>query len=270
MLHPDDFRLVCDVVRRRAAVVLGPGKEYLVEARLTSLARHEGTPSVAALVGALRSDPEGPLARKVAEAMTTHETSFFRDPKAFESLRDTVLPDLAVRRARERRIDIWCAAASSGQEPYSVAIALEEAAYFDEWEISILATDVSARILRRATEGRYSALEVSRGLTGERRDRWFVPEGDGWRLDDRIRSRVEFRELNLAAPWPALPRQDLIFLRNVLIYFDTPMKGVIVNNVARHLKPGGYLYTGHAESLQGVQHSLRQIAPAIYRNEPGR
>ncbi len=268
MLHPDDFRLVCDVVRRRAAVVLGPGKEYLVEARLTSLARHEGTPSVAALVGALRSDPEGPLARKVAEAMTTHETSFFRDPKAFETLRDTVLPDLAAGRARERRLDIWCAAASSGQEPYSVAIAFEEAGYFGEWEISILATDVSARILRRAAEGRYSALEVSRGLTGERRDRWFVPEGDGWRLDERIRSRVEFRELNLAAPWPALPRQDLIFLRNVLIYFDAPTKRTILDRVHEVLRPDGYLFLGGVETTVRLHDGFLRApggAPACYR-----
>jgi chemotaxis protein methyltransferase CheR len=255
-----DFEYVCRLVRDRSAVVLEPGKEYLVEGRLTPVARQLGLGSVSELVGRLRSGPDNGLTARVVEAMVTTETSFFRDLHPFESLRTTVLPDLIRRRAAEKRLDIWCAACSTGQEPYSVAILLRE--HFPGlagWRVGILATDLSGEVLGRAKEGRYSQIEVNRGLPAALLVKYFRQHGSAWELAEEIRRAVEFRELNLVRPWPALPRMDIVFLRNVMIYFDLDTKKTILGQVARLLRPNGYLLLGGAETTLNLDDSFRRV-----------
>jgi chemotaxis protein methyltransferase CheR len=255
-----DFEFVCRLVRDRSAIVLEPGKEYLVEGRLTPVARQLGLGSVSGLVGRLRTAPDNGLTARVVEAMATTETSFFRDHHPFETLRTAVLPELIRRRAGERRLDVWCAACSTGQEPYSFALLLRE--HFPDlagWRVNVLATDLSGEVLGRARAGRYTQLEVNRGLPAALLARYFRQHGTGWELAADVRKAVEFRELNLAKPWPVLPRMDLIFLRNVMIYFDPETKKAILGRAARQLRPGGYLILGGAETTLNLDDSFRRV-----------
>jgi chemotaxis protein methyltransferase CheR len=255
-----DFEFVCRLVRDRSAIVLEPGKEYLVEGRLTPVARQLGLDTVAGLVGRLRAAPDNGLAARVVEAMATTETSFFRDHHPFATLRTAVLPELIRLRAGERRLDVWCAACSTGQEPYSIALLLRE--HFPNlagWRVSILATDLSGEALGRGREGRYTQLEVNRGLPAALLARYFRQYGTSWEMSENIRRMVEFRELNLARPWPYLPRMDLVFLRNVMIYFDAETKRSILGRVARLLRPGGYLLLGGAETTLNLDDSFHRV-----------
>jgi chemotaxis protein methyltransferase CheR len=255
-----DYEYVCRLVRDRSAIVLDAGKEYLVEARLAPLAGRLQLGSVSELVGRLRAGPDGGLSARVIEAMVTTETSFFRDVKPFETLRKVVVPDLIRRRAAEKRLDVWCAACSTGQEPYSLAILLRE--YFPElagWRVNVLATDLSAEVLGRSKSGRYSQLEVNRGLPAPLLVKYFRQEAGEWELRDDVRRVVEFRELNLVRPWPPLPRTDLVFLRNVMIYFDVDTKKTILGRVAGLLRPDGYLLLGAAETTHNLSGSFRRV-----------
>jgi len=259
-MTPDDFEYVCRLVRDRAAVVLEPGKEYLVETRLAPVVRDLKLGSVGELVGRLRAGADPGLVVRVTEAMLTTETSFFRDATPFEALRACVLPDLIARRAAERRLNVWCAASSTGQEPYSLAILLRE--HFPQlagWSVNILATDLSTDVLGRARAGRYSQLEVNRGLPAALMLKYFRQHGTTWELADEIRAAVQFRELNLTRPWPALPRMDLVMLRNVMIYFDVETKKEILGRVARLLRPDGYLLLGGAETTLNLDDSFRRV-----------
>jgi len=255
-----DFEYVCRLVRDRSAVVLEAGKEYLVEGRLTPVARQLGLGSISALVGRLRAGPDDGLSARVVEAMVTTETSFFRDLHPFETLRTVVLPELIRKRGGERRLDIWCAACSTGQEPYSLAILLRE--HFPSltgWRVNILATDLSGEVLGRAREGRYSQIEVNRGLPAALLVKYFRQHGSTWELAEDVRRAVEFRELNLVRPWPPVPRMDLVFLRNVMIYFDVDMKKSILGRVARMLRPDGYMLLGAAETTLNLDDSFRRV-----------
>lgn len=255
-----DFEFVCRLVRERSAIVLEPGKEYLVEGRLSPVARQLGLESISGLVGRLRAAPDNGLAARVVEAMATTETSFFRDHHPFETLRTAVLPDLIRRRAGERRLDVWSAACSTGQEPYSFALLLRE--HFPNlagWRVNVLATDLSGEVLGRAREGWYTQMEVNRGLPAALLARYFRQRGSNWELSEDVRKTVEFRDLNLAGPWPVLPRMDLIFLRNVMIYFDPDTKKAILGRVARLLRPGGYLLLGGAETTLNLDDSFRRV-----------
>jgi chemotaxis protein methyltransferase CheR len=191
--------------------------------------------------------------------MVTTETSFFRDVHPFETLRTTVLPDLLRRRRAERRLGVWCAACSTGQEPYSFALLVRE--HFSElagWRVDILATDLSADVLARARAGRYGQIEVNRGLPAALLVKYFRQHGATWELNEDVRRMVEFRELNLTRPWPALPPADLIFLRNVMIYFDVETKRSILGRAARALRPNGYLLLGGAETTLNLCDSFRR------------
>lgn len=257
-MTPLDFDYVCRLVRDRSAVVLDAGKEYLVEARLTPLAGELCLGSVTELVGRLRAGDAG-LSARVVEAMVTTETSFFRDGQPFETLRKAVVPELLAARAAERRLDVWCAACSTGQEPYSLALLLRE--QFPElpgWRVNVLATDISADVLGRARAGRYTQLEVNRGLPAALLVKYFRQHGRDWELAEDVRRSVEFRELNLVRPWPALPPMDLVFLRNVMIYFDMGTKKEILGRVRRVLRPDGYLILGAAESTLSLDDSFRR------------
>jgi chemotaxis protein methyltransferase CheR len=248
-LSAASFNYIRAALRQRSAHHLEDDKVYLVETRLLALARRHGFPSVEELVVRLRARPNERWLDEIVEAMTINETFFFRDGYPFEVLRRDVLPELVRLRAGERRLTVWSAACSSGQELYSVAMLLREGfPELDGWDVRLIGSDISAAMLDRARGGRYSPLEVSRGLSPELLERYFERTEDGWRIKDDLRRRVEFLPINLSGPWPALPPFDLVLLRNVLIYFDAPTRERIFTKVHRALRPDGYLALGAAET----------------------
>ncbi len=255
-----DFAFLSQLLRDQCALVLEPGKEYLVKARLTPLAQRYGVASISQFIERLRRGGDDRLLTDVVEAMVTTETSFFRDIHPFETLKKSVLPRLIELRRPQRQLNVWFAASSSGQEPYSLAMLLKE--YFPElssWRMHLLATDLSQEMLRRSQAGRYSQLEVNRGLPTALLLKWFRQEGASWQLDERIRSMVTFTQMNLAQPWPAMPKWDLVFLRNVMIYFDNSVKTNVLGRVARVLHPDGYLLLGGAETTLNLDDSYYRI-----------
>lgn len=255
-----DFDYIRRLVHDGAAIVLEPGKEYLAESRLVPIARAEGFATIAELVARLQADPRSVLHRKVIEAMTTNETTFFRDVHPFEALRQHVLPELIAARETTRQLTIWCGASSSGQEPYTIAMVLRH--HFPAlagWTVRIVATDIARSMLERTREGLYSQLEVNRGLPAPMLVKWFTKEGTHWRVKPELRSMVETVELNLAGAWPALPACDVVFMRNVLIYFDVPTKQSILERVRRHLRPDGWLFLGGAETTLNVDDQFERV-----------
>lgn len=259
-LSSADCDCIRTLVRQRSGIVLEQEKTYLVETRLAALARREGFPSVDGLLGAFRARSSNGLHDKVVEAMTTNETSFFRDVQPFEALRQVVLPDLLQRRALQKRLFVWCAASSSGQEPYSLAMLLRDRfPTLAGWDVRILATDLSLEMLDRARKGVYSQVEANRGLSAPLLVKFFERQGLEWRLKDEIRRMVEFKQLNLIEPWPALPAPDIVLLRNVLIYFDVETKRVILGRVRRLLRPDGYLFLGGAETTLNLDDSFERV-----------
>ncbi len=252
-LENTNFEYIRKLVHERAAIVLEEGKKYLVEARLAPLAQREGFSSVQTLVAKLRAAPFNGLHQDVIEAMTTNETSFFRDRRPFEVMRNHVLPALLAKKADWKELAIWCAACATGQEAYSVAMLLQE--HFGGcpgWSVRILASDISNRMLARAQEGRYSQLEVNRGLPATLLVKYFQKDGLDWQLRDHIRRMVEFRQLNLAGAWPAFPLFDLVLMRNVLIYFDLETKKRILARLRTVTRPGSYLFLGTAETTLSI------------------
>jgi chemotaxis protein methyltransferase CheR len=248
-----DFAYVRDLVQRRSAVFLEDGKEYLVESRLLPVAQASGEGTLDRLVARLRGSPDGPLHTQVVEAMMTNETSWFRDHHPYHALESVILPDLLARRATQRRLTAWSAAAASGQEAYSIAMVLHERLAGDPtWELCVLATDLSAEMVRRIRAGRYSQLEVNRGLPAARLVRHFTRAGTEWQVNEALRRLVDARQLNLAAPFPPLPPVDVLFLRNVLIYFREETRRQIFDRVRRVLRPDGYLVLGGAETALNV------------------
>ena len=255
-----EFTYISEMVRTRSAIVLEPGKEYLVEARLAPLVRELGLESIGALVAKLRQPAGGPLADRVTEAMTTNETSFFRDVAPFQALRSTVLPEVVKARAGQRRLRIWCAASSSGQEPYSIAMTIDDA--FPElrhWDVEIVATDLSPTMVERGQRGLYKALEVNRGLPAPMLIKYFMKIGVDYEIKPEIRSMVQFSELNLIGAWPPFPTFDIVFLRNVLIYFDVDTKRTIFGRVKRLLAPDGFLFLGAAETTMNIDEGFERL-----------
>lgn len=256
-----DFDYIRNLVRDRSALVLEPGKEYLVESRLDPLARQEGFSSLPQLVKSLRADPSSDLHRKVVEAMTTNETSFFREIRVFEMFRKTILPDLLVRRASQRSLNFWCAASSAGQEPFSLAMLLQEhRPSLDAWDIKFIASDISTEMLARARLGCYNQLEINRGLPAQLLVKYFEKRGAAWKISEEIRRMVDFREINLIHSWPPLPRMDVIFMRNVLIYLDLETKKNILGKVSRLLDPSGYLFLGGSETTMNLEDSFEPVS----------
>ncbi|HET9623490.1 MAG TPA: protein-glutamate O-methyltransferase CheR [Kofleriaceae bacterium] len=250
------FNYVRQLVRDRAAIVLEEGKQYLVASRLSLLARREGLGSAQDVIDRLRAAPSGPWQRKVIEAMTTTETLFFRDGKPYDALKNTILPELIKLRAGERKLQLWSCACSSGQEPYSIAMLVRE--HFPQlasWDLRLVATDLSSEMLARSRTGRYSQLEVNRGLPSAFLQRYFDKVGDRsgveWQIRGELRKMIEFRELNLAGKWSMTPA-DIVFLRNVLIYFDIETKRHILGKVRKVLRPGGVLMLGTAETTMNL------------------
>jgi chemotaxis protein methyltransferase CheR len=255
-----EFDQVRKLLRQHSGMELKPGKEYLVQTRLQPIVADLGLTSVADLICALRQPSSNGLMRRVVEAMVITETSFFRDAHAFDALRQQVVPDLVERRQRERRLRIWSAACSTGQEPYSVAMILrEQVAELARWDMTLLATDVSQEVLQQARHGRYNQLEIKRGLSAPQLRRHFRRHVGNWEIKPELRQMVRFDTLNLARPWPHLPRMDLILLRNVMIYFDTSTKREVLRRVAEQLRPDGYLLLGGAERTFNLSDSFRRI-----------
>ncbi len=259
-LAPSDFDYIRDVVRRHSAIVLDPGKEYLVESRLVPLARQEGEPSIAGLVARMRRERTGALTGRVVDAMTTNETSFFRDSSPFDAMQRHVLPELVRARAAERRLSIWCGASSSGQEPYSLTMLLKDVlAASPDWTANVLATDLSREMLERTRAGRYSQLEVNRGLPVAMLVRHFDKVGTQWQVKQDLRAMVTTRLLNLAVPFPPIGTFDVVFLRNVLIYFDAATKQAVLQRVRQVLRPDGYLFLGGAETTLGIDDAFDRV-----------
>jgi chemotaxis protein methyltransferase CheR len=255
-----DFNIVRRLVEDRSGVVLDQGKQYLVETRLTPLARALSLDSISDLVARLRRDDGNGLHRRIVEAMVTTESSFFRDHHPFEALRNAVIPELIKRRQIERRLNIWCAATAAGQEPYSLALLLRE--HFPElatWKVSLLASDISQEMLARARAGRFNQIEVNRGLPATLLVKYFEQHGTDWQLQSSIRNMVDFQEINLTQAWPPLPPMDLILIRNVMIYFEVATKKTILGKMARLLRPDGYLLLGGAETTLNLDDSYARV-----------
>ncbi|QJR36465.1 CheR family methyltransferase [Gemmatimonas groenlandica] len=254
------FDYIRQVVLTRSAIVLEPGKEYLVESRLVPLAKVHGFATLDDFADAMTKAPFGTMHRQMVEAMTTNETSFFRDIHPFDALRKTILPEIIARKAATKQLNIWCAAASSGQEPYSVAMLLRE--HFPElqsWKFSFIATDLSNAVLAKARSGRYGQLEVNRGLPAPLMVKYFTKDGTEWIIRDDIRGMIDFRELNLIEKWPQLPVADIVMIRNVLIYFDIATKKQILKNIRSMMSPQGYLMLGGAETTMGLDDQFERV-----------
>jgi chemotaxis protein methyltransferase CheR len=260
-LAKPEFDYLRQLVREQSAIVLDDGKEYLVEMRLMSLARLEGCNTVDDFARRLRGQPFGATHRAVVDAMTTNETSFFRDLHPFETLKSTILPELIERRRDQRSLSIWCAACSSGQEPYSLAMLIRDRfpQLLSGWQLNLLAGDISQEMLRRAREGLFSQLEINRGLPAPLLVKFFEKDGSAWRIKDELRRMVRFHELNLIGSWPSLPPLDMLFIRNVLIYFDLETKRAILAKARRALKPDGLLFLGGAETTLNVDDAWERV-----------
>jgi len=255
-----DYEFVAKLLQERSAVVLEPGKQYLVESRLAPMVRKMNLGSISELITIARTAPRNGLPAQIVEAMVTTETSFFRDILPFETLRKSVLPELIQRRATTQALNIWCAACSTGQEPYSIAILLREHfPHLASWKIRLIASDLSRDVLARAREGMYNQIEANRGLPAALLVKYFQQHGNQWQLREDVRQAVEFFEINLAGAWPALPALDVVLLRNVMIYFDVSVKKNILGKVGRVLRPDGYLLLGGAETTFNIDESFERV-----------
>jgi len=251
-MNPNDLTLVCDLVRRKSGIDLDSAKEYLVEARLTPLARKLGLASSADVIQKLKMR-DAVVERDVVDAMTTNETSFFRDVTPFDALKKTVIPDLLVKRAAERRLSIWCAASSTGQEPYTIAmLLLENFPQLATWNLTFVASDLSRDVLKKAKAGKFSQLEINRGLPATMMVKYFRKQGLEWEIDAKLRNMIDFREVNLLETWPSMPPLDLVFIRNVLIYFTQDTKRQILGRIRQMLRPDAYLFLGVAETTMNI------------------
>jgi len=257
---PLDYDYLRKLLKDRSGLVLSVDKQYLVESRLTPLARKAGIASLGELVAKLRSNNER-LAVDVVEAMTTNESFFYRDKIPFDHFRDTIMPGLLAARARERRLRIWCAAASTGQEPYSLAMCLKEMKdKLVGWRVEILGTDLSTEVLEKAKAGVYSQFEVQRGLPIQMLVKHFSQVGDTWHISPEIRAMVQYRPLNLLSDFAHLGSFDVVFCRNVLIYFDQETKIGVLNRIAKLLDPEGFLVLGAAETVVGLTDAFKPLA----------
>ena len=249
-ITPADFMVIADLVRAKSGIVLGLDKAYLVESRLEQLVRNRRLSGLAEIAARLRTHSNDALAHEIVDAMTTNETLFFRDAKPFDHLRRH-LPVLHAANPPSQPLRIWSAAASSGQEPYSIAITAMEAG-LGQRPVHILGTDISAEQIARAKLGVYSDFEVQRGLPTPSLIKYFRKEAGGWRIIDPVRKLVDFRKWNLMEDLRPLGMFDLVFCRNVLIYFDPPTKRRVLDAVRERMAPGGLLYLGGAETTFGV------------------
>lgn len=262
-MNGPDFDFLCTAVKERSGIVLTPEKAYLVDNRLAPIARRTEHEDVPALLATLRTKKEEALLREVTDALTTNESFFFRDQKPFDAFRDIMLPHILETNASKRSLRIWCAACSSGQEPYSLAMILKDhAAKMEGWKIDIIGTDISHTILERAQEGSYTQFEVQRGLPAKYLVQYFQKENDLWIVSDVLKAMVSYKFFNLLDNLTPLGTFDIVFCRNVLIYFDPETKTKVLDNIAKSMVPNGFLTLGAAETIFGLSDS--------FVTEPGR
>ena len=256
-MTPLDYEFLRKLLKERSGLDLSADKQYLVESRLIPLARKAGLPGLAELVQKLKGGAEA-LTSEVVEAMTTNETFFFRDKVPFDHLKATIMPELLQARAARRSLRIWCAASSTGQEPYSIAMCLKElGSALTGWRVEIVATDLSLGVLEKSRAGLFSQFEVQRGLPIQLLVKHFVQTGELWQLNADIRSMVQFRQLNLLQDFSHLGVFDIIFCRNVLIYFDQDTKTNVFSRLSRIMEPDGFLMLGAAETVVGLTEAFK-------------
>ncbi|SHM40980.1 CheR family methyltransferase [Roseibium suaedae] len=259
-MTPAEFEFLQKFLKDRSGLVLSNDKQYLVESRLLPLAKAQKLDGLGPLIRILQRGGSSKLADDVVEAMTTNESFFFRDKTPFEHFNDTMLPALLQSRARTKTLKIWCAAASSGQEPYSLGICLKEAgAKMAGWRTRILGTDLSMEVLEKAKAGLYSQFEVQRGLPIQMLLKYFDQKGDLWQISPELRAMIEWRKLNLLESFTHLGEFDILFCRNVLIYFDQPTKTQVLDRLAKMIPEDGYLVLGAAETVVGLSDAFRPV-----------
>jgi len=254
------FAYLRKLIYDNSAIVLEADKRYLLEARLGPMLTRERLASFDELVARLNGSNAGPLRQRVLEAVTTHETSFFRDLHPFEMFRKTVVPRLLNERSASKRLNIWCAASSTGQEPYSIAFIIKECGLqLGGWTVDFTATDLSEEVLARARSGLFNQLEVNRGLPVPMLIKHFDKVGLEWQVKADLRKMINFRKVNLMEAWPAMPEMDVVFMRNVLIYVAAATKKRIFDRLARVIRPGGYLFLGTVESTHSLTEQFQPI-----------
>ena len=259
-VRDDGFDLVRRLVRDQAAIVLDSGQAYLLDARLGPVAKDLGFGSVSQLVAELRDGRRPELRDLVVEAMTTNETSFFRDVTPFQVMERELLPSMIAARGANRTLRIWCGACSSGQEPVSIGIMLLEShPELADWSVTIDATDINRAMVDRTRAATYSQLEVNRGLRAPLLLKYFRRKGLAWTVEPIIRSMIRAEPMNLVEPWTVRGPYDFVFMRNVLIYFDAKTKREILERIARVLAPDGYLFLGGAETTVGVHERFERL-----------
>lgn len=257
-MTPQNFEIYRKLLKEKSGLIITPDKGYLLESRLNPIAKKMGLADLDALAAQLLKPNSTALITEVIEAMTTNETSFFRDQRPFDLFKDYVLPEMTKLRSGQKSIKIWCAAASSGQEPYSLSMIMKDRqkAAMAGWNCSILGTDISIDILNQAKEGLYSQFEVQRGLPIQMLMSYFTQEGDRWRISNEIKSMVKYEMFNLLNSMTNLGKFDIIFCRNVLIYFDEATKRDILDRMSKQLAPDGFLFLGGAETVIGITQSF--------------
>ncbi|MBT5013423.1 MAG: protein-glutamate O-methyltransferase [Rhodospirillaceae bacterium] len=260
-MRPGDFEFLAELIKRESGLVLNEDKGYLLESRLMPIARKRGLKGLEDLVDTLKGNADDELIRDVTEAMTTNESFFFRDNKPFDLFRDHVMPHLLATRGDKKSFRLWCAAASSGQEPYSIGMLIrEEAAKLAGWRTEIVGTDISREILEKAKSGLYSQFEVQRGLPIQMLLKYFVKQDDMWQADAALRAMVTYKEYNLLTDLSPLGKFDIVFCRNVLIYFDQDTKGKVLEQISRLMADDGVLFLGGAETVLGVSDKFKPIS----------
>jgi chemotaxis protein methyltransferase CheR len=253
---PSDYEYLRRLLKERSGLDLSADKQYLVESRLVPLARRADLPGISELVQKMKGSAEA-LVAEVVEAMTTNETFFFRDKIPFDHLKEALLPALMQARAARRSLRFWCAASSTGQEPYSIAMILKETPALSGWRTEIVATDLSQAVLEKSKAGIFSQFEVQRGLPIQMLVKYFKQSGDLWQLNPDIRAMVQHKQLNLLQDFSHLGTFDVIFCRNVLIYFDQDTKAAIFERMSRIIEPDGVLALGAAESVVGITDAFK-------------
>ncbi len=260
-MTPQDFSFLRDMLKDRSGLVLTEDKRYLVESRLEPVAKKNGFESLSALVVALNKMNSENLRSEVTEAMTINESFFFRDKVPFTNFEEVMMPHMLAERTTQRRVRIWCAAASTGQEPYSLSMLLKEMAdKLVGWRTEIIGTDLSAEVLEKAKAGLYSQFEVQRGLPIQLLVKYFKQTGSVWQIDSSVRAMVQLRTFNLLDDYRSLGNFDIVFCRNVLIYFDQETKASILERIAKQMAPDGFLVLGAAETMVGLTDAFSPVS----------
>ncbi len=268
----EQFNFLRSFLKEQSGLVLGEDKRYLLDSRLNPVAREFGFEDLAQMVVALKRPGSQKLATRITEAMTINESFFFRDMTPFDNFRNTMLPHMLKERAKTRRLRIWSAAASTGQEGYSLAIELlEQKAKIAGWKIEIFGTDLSSEALKKATAGKYSQFEVQRGMPTAMLMKYFKQDGAEWVVEPTVKSMVSFRHFNLLKDYRSMGTFDIVFCRNVLIYFDRDTKSDILNRMAKQMAPDGYLVLGAAETIIGLSNEFEMVSGTrgLYQRRSG-